>query len=112
LLNTDQYGAVGKLKETQVLNAVSLLENILVQDGMTEDDKLKVLKSTLIKELLEMHKEETKAYSQAANLVDLLDREIKTIEDVAIFCITVRYVVVPTNRALEFVPSNDREFLP
>ena len=42
LINTDQYGALGKEKEAKLLGIVSILENIISQSEMTEDEKLLV----------------------------------------------------------------------
>lgn len=110
LINTDQYGALGKLKEKQMLNIVVLLENIIIQQGMSDEEKLKVLKNTLSKELSTIVSTKTKAHILVNNLIDALDEEIKTIDDIIVFCSTVRYVIVPINHALSKIPSNDVEF--
>lgn len=110
LMNTDQYGALGKSKETQLLNTVSLLENLMIQEGLSDDEKLSVLKNTLLTELNEMVKENTKMYTLANNLVNTLNEEIKNLDDIVIFCITMKYVVAPINHALLIIPSNDTEF--
>lgn len=110
LLNTDQYGALGKAKETQLLAVISVLENIMVQTGMTEDEKLIVCKNTLSTEIEGMVKQGTKSARLVLNLIDTLDKEIKTLEDVIIFCITMKYVVAPINHAIASVPADDIEF--
>ena len=110
LLNTDSYGAFGKSKERQLLEIVALLESILIQDGMTNEEKISLLKNTLFSELIGITKEGTNVYEGAKNLVRVLDTDISTIEDIAIFCITMRYVVSPINHAIEAVPSNDVDF--
>lgn len=110
LMNTDQYGALGKCKETKLMELVSLLENLTVQHGMTDEEKLCVLKNTLYQGILDLANEGTKVYKLAYNLAELLSEEIKTIEDVVIFCITMKYVVSPINHALSIVPSDDKEF--
>lgn len=110
LLNTDQYGALGKAKETQLLTTVSVIENIMTQPEMTDDEKLLVCKNTLSNEISGMVKQGTKSAGLALNLVDTLDQEIKTLEDVVIFCITMKYVVAPINQAILTVPSDDVKF--
>lgn len=110
LLNTDQYGALGKNKETQLIRVVSLLENIIAQSGMNVNEKLLVCKNTLSTEIQGMVKQGTKNAGLALNLIDTLDNEIKTLDDVVIFCITMKYVVAPINRAIATVPSDDVEF--
>ncbi len=110
LLNTDQYGALGKAKETQLLTTVSVIENIMTQPEMNDVEKLLVCKNTLSTEICGMVKQGTKNARLALNLVDTLDREIKTLEDVVIFCITMKYVVAPINQAILTVPSDDVKF--
>ncbi len=110
LLDTDQYGAMGKSKEKQLLDTVSRIETIISQNGLTEDEKLRVSKKALSDSISLMSSEGTKAHNLALNLVDRLDREIKTLEDIVIFCITMKYVVSPINYALTLVPSNDKQF--
>lgn len=110
LLNTDQYGALGKNKETQLLKIVSILESIMTQPGMSNNEKLLVCKNTLSNEIKGLSRKGTKRAGSALNLIDTLDREIKTIEDVIIFCITMKYVVAPINQAIITVPSDDIEF--
>lgn len=110
LMNTDQYGALGKQKEKQLLDTVALLENIINQDSLDNDDKLAVLKNTLTKEIMGMSLPDTKVHKLSNNLTDILDDEIKSVDDAAVFCITVKYVIAPINHALASVPSDDIEF--
>ena len=52
----------------------------------------------------------TKAYLLALNLVQRLDKDICTVEDVIIFCAAMKYVVAPINHALSLIPSDDKKF--
>lgn len=110
LMNTDQYGALGKTKETQLLAAISILENIMAQEEITEEEKLVVCKNAIASEIKGMVKVGTKTAGLALNLINILDKEIKSLEDVVIFCITMRYVVAPINQAIAAVPSDDVKF--
>ena len=110
LLNTDQYGGLGKNKETQLLEIVSILERIMVQPKMSDREKLLACKKTLSNEITGLARSGTKRAGFALNLVDTLDKEIETIEDVIIFCITMKYVVAPINQAIVTVPADDVEF--
>ena len=110
LLNTDQYGALGKTKESQLLEVISVLENIMTQTGMTQNEKLIVCKNTLSSEIKGMVKQGTKNAGLALNLIDIFDKELKTLEDIIVLCITMKYVVAPINHAIATVPSNDLEF--
>ena len=110
LLNTDQYGALGKQKEEQLLSTVSLLETIIAQDGLSDEEKLIVLKNTLSNEIKKSVKEGTKNYQLALNLIDRFEADIQTVDDVVIFCITMKYVVSPINKAITSVPADDKLF--
>lgn len=52
LLNTDQFGALGKQKELQLLNLVTVLENLITQENFSDDDKIILLKNTLSRTLV------------------------------------------------------------
>lgn len=110
LLNTDQYGALGKEKEKQFLEVVTILESLMVQNELTDEEKYVVCKETLAKEIEQMCRPKTKKSEQAHNLVETLYHEINSLEDIIIFCITVKYVVAPLNHALITIPSDDEEF--
>lgn len=110
LMNTDQYGALGKTKEKQFLAAISILENFMAQEGITEEEKLRICKNAISVEINGMVKTGTKTAGLALNLIEILDQEINTLEDVVIFCIAMKYVVTPINRAITLVPSSDVEF--
>ena len=110
LLNTDQFGALGKAKEIQLLNTVTLLEKLLAQDNFSAEDKLILLKNTLANEIKSMTAAGTKTYNLSLNLINQLEQDIKTVDDVIIFCVTMKYVVAPINRAISLVPSDDKIF--
>lgn len=110
LLDTDQYGAMGKNNDKKLLNTVSFIETIITQNSLTENEKYNISKKALTDEINAMNKVDSKAHNLALNLIDRLDREIQTLDDVVIFCITMQYVVSPINNALKLVPSNDKEF--
>lgn len=110
LLNTDQYGALGKAKEPQLLKTVASLESLMVQKALTDEEKLLVCKDALARDIRAMVKEGTKNAGLANNLIVTLNDEIKNLEDVVVFCIAMKYVVAPINKAMAAVPSDDVEF--
>ncbi|MBQ3452159.1 MAG: hypothetical protein IJG32_07825, partial [Selenomonadaceae bacterium] len=110
LLNTDKFGALGKSKENQLLELVSILENLASQENFSAEEKFLLLKATLLNEIKNLVKPSTKTHILALNLVQRLDKDIKTVEDVIIFCISMKYLVAPINRAMEIVPSDDKKF--
>lgn len=110
LLNTDQYGALGKSKETQMLYAINSIENLMIQNSFTDKEKLSICKGILANEIKSMNTAKTKTAVLASNLIDKLNEEINTLDDLVVFCITMKYVVAPINHAIAIVPSNDKEF--
>ena len=110
LLNTDQFGALGKQKENQLLNTVAILETLLAQDNFSDTEKVILLKNTLAESIKNLSSPNTKIYNLSLNLINRLDEDIQTIEDVIVFCISVKYFVVPINRAISLVPADDKKF--
>ncbi|MBR1397152.1 MAG: hypothetical protein IJ563_06430, partial [Selenomonadaceae bacterium] len=110
LMNTDQYGAIGKLKERKMLKLISILENLMTQEIFSETDKLLLLKKTLANEIENMTTVGTKAHSLSLNLIHRLEQDINSIEDVIVFCIAMKYVVAPINQAIVLVPADDKDF--
>ena len=108
-MNTDKFGALGKLKENQLLELVTVLENLSEQE-LSAEEKFLSLKSTLLNGIENLARPGTKNYLSAQNLVHELDENINSVEDVQIFCITMKYLVAPINRAMALVPSDDRKF--
>ena len=109
-MNTDQYGAPGKTKELQLLNLVAVLETLTVQQNFSDNDKLQLLKNTLTSEIIATTNAGTKARSLALNLAQKLEQEIKNVDDVLVFCIAMKYVVAPINRAMALIPADDKKF--
>lgn len=110
LLNTDQYGALGKSKEIQLLKIVSIMETILAQNNISEDEKFLICKTMLSDEICLMVKKDTKSSKLVHNFIEVLNDELKSIEDIIVFCITMKYVVEPINHAIATVPSNNLEY--
>lgn len=109
LMNTDQYGAIGK-KDTYLLTCVAKLEVILNQKNLTEQEKYDICKDIILKTVRETFKINTKSFFAAENLALTMEDEINTIKDIFVFIITIQYIIIPTNEALKRVPSSDKEF--
>lgn len=110
LMNTDQYGSLGRSKEAQLLKAVELLDGMMAEACSDDEEGCGSLKLALMNALRAMAGKGSKLPAQAGALAAVLDREIQTAKDIAVFCIAVKYVVVPINHALSAIPSNDVEF--
>ena len=110
MLNTDQFGALGKQRERQLLELVALLENLSAQENFSAEEKFLLLKNILLTEIGNMSRRGTKSYILTLNLVQQLDKDINNVEDVIIFCTAMKYIVAPINRAMALVPSDDKKF--
>lgn len=109
LLNTDQYGALGK-KEDFIVNLITKIECLLNCSALSANEKFTVCRTTLLKEIKSSARKGTKSANSSEELAIALDKEFKTLEDIIVFIITIRYIVLPTNEALRRVPSDDTMF--
>ena len=109
-MNTDQFGALGKSKESQLLEIVAVLENFEASVNFSAEEKFLLMKNILLNEIKNLARPDTKAHMLALNLVQRLDEDIKAVADVIVFCIAMKYVVAPINHALATVPSDDKKF--
>ncbi len=110
LLDTDQYGGLGRSKEMAMLKTVSLVETILANLGIDDNEKFRIAKSTILDEIMHLTTPNTKVYAKYKNFCRCLEAEIKNLNDVIAFEITMKYIVAPINRALAMIPSSDYEF--
>lgn len=109
LMNTDQYGALGK-KSGLMLSVTTRMEAFLNSSTLSAEEKLALCRNTLFDALRTSSRMATKSGMLADELVSALAPMLQTLEDVLVFVFTVRYVVMPTNEALQRVPSNDVQF--
>lgn len=110
LINSDQYGMVGKNYENKLLNTVLKLETIISNSQISLKDKFIVCKDIIKDDFVNMARKGTKTANLVQNLIEQLDKDIKTTDDIIVFCLTVKFLIIPTNKALSLVPSNDKEF--
>lgn len=109
LLNTDQYGAIGK-KDEFLLQLVYKLETILRCTILTDAEKLSSCRNILLNEIRSLSRVGTKLSFAAETFAVDLEKELKSLHDIFVFIVTVRYIVLPTNEALRRVPSDDLKF--
>ena len=109
LLNTDQYGAIGK-KENFISDLVGKIESVFDCDALSNGEKLAVCRDILLKEIRNSARAGTRSAYVAEDLAIALDKEIKSLADIIVFVITVRYIILPANAALRRIPSDDTIF--
>ncbi|MBR1657842.1 MAG: hypothetical protein IJ697_05190 [Synergistaceae bacterium] len=109
LLNTDQYSAPGK-NERLMKNLLTDTEPLMTIPNLTEDERYKVCRDTLLKTLLKFSEGESKSSLQRKNFCEGVDGMINSLDDIAVFLFTVKYIVLPTNEAMKKIPNDDKEF--
>ena len=110
LMDTDQYGGIGRAKEIALLNEVGFIESIVTNSQLNDDEKFNISKESLLNEISNMANPNSKIYQKYKNLVGRLNEEIKNLNDIVIFCIAMKCIVAPINQTLTTIPSNDYEF--
>ena len=110
LVNTDQYSSIGTAHEQKLLCGINKIEMILSSHELPTEQKLLIAKNILADVIDSLSKDGTKRRKQHLDFLDLIDSEIKSLDDMIIFCITVKYVIVPINAALKIIPSSDTDF--
>ncbi|MFZ5974810.1 MAG: hypothetical protein ACOYU3_05300 [Bacillota bacterium] len=109
LINGDKYGSIGK--ESKLLSEISLgLRKIIKDDTLPDETKVKLSKDT-IKALLYNRFARSASKTERVHLFfDDVSTKLKNIEDVIVFVLTAESILIPINKALEEIPSNDRVY--
>ena len=108
LLNTDQYGAIGK--NEKLMQEILLETKAILIQNLSDDDKLTVCQRITKDKVINSARPGTKTMILKEEFLSYLDREIKSIEDFIVFLVTIEYIVLPTNQAINNVPSDDLAF--
>lgn len=109
LLNTDQYGAIGK-KEDFISALVNELKAVLTRNDLPDDEKFKICRDTILNQLRSSARPGTRAAFAAEDFAADLNEELKSLEDIIVFAVTAGCVVLPINAALRRVPNDDVSF--
>lgn len=109
LINGDKYGAVGK--DRTLLTEISLgLKKILEDKNQPEELKV-ALSINVIKSLMNSRFARAKSRTDRINVfIEDLGKKLLSVDDVAVFVLTAENIMIPINRALEGIPSDDKEF--
>lgn len=108
LLNTDKYGAIGK--NERLLNDILLETKSVLIQPLSDSDKLDVCMNITSQKIRNSARTGTKIINLKEDFLSYLQREIKTLNDFIVFLVTVEFIVLPTNRAISNIPSDDLAF--
>lgn len=108
LLNTDKYGALGK--DEKLMNAILTETKAILLQPLTDEDKLKVCLSIAEERIRQSARPNSKARDLRDNFIEYIEEDIKTLQDFIVFLITIEYIVLPTNTAINNIPSDDLIF--
>lgn len=107
-INSDQYGGIGSNSEL-MLRLASLINRNL--DNLKKNpDKIQVIKKVVFNLLIESKRKGSQIRERVEKLCHDLDEMIEDWKDSMILSLTLRHIIVPTNRMIEHIPSSDTEF--
>ncbi len=107
LINNDKYIAVGK--EPKLLSTIASSLRLIAKESKGVNT-LELQKQTL-KNIIETRYQKSKARENRVHkLLEDLDKEICTHEDMAVFIMTCESIMIPLNQAIANIPSDDKEF--
>jgi hypothetical protein len=109
LIANDQYGAVGK--NTKLLNELTISLKAILEDPSTENTAKLILSKNVLRVLV------IKSFSKAKSKLPRVERfvvdvseKFQTTDDISVFLLTMENIIVPINRAMLGIPSDDKEF--
>lgn len=108
LLNTDQYGALGK--KEKLLQSILTEAKSVLELPLSDEDKLSACLNITRKNVRASSRAGTKGQILGEDFLSYLDNQILTLQDFIVFLITIEYIVIPTNRAINRIPSDDVQF--
>ena len=110
LVNGDKFGGLGNTKADKVPAIITNVEALMVNKSLSKDERFRVAKRALISGISDVARDKTIESYKLLALANELDQQIETLDDLAIFCFTAKYVVLPVTNSQDQIPSNDEEF--
>ncbi len=107
LINNDKYIAVGK--EPKLLSTLASSLRLLAKESKGKDT-LSLQKQTLRNIIEDRYKKTTSRDNRVQRMLDELDEEINTLEDMEVFIMTCENIMLPLHQAISNIPSDDKEF--
>lgn len=107
LINNDKYIAVGK--EPKLLASITSSLRLIAKESKGKNT-LEIQKKTLKNIIEERYQNTRSGKDRVVRLLNDLDKEITTLEDINVFILTCENVMIPLNQAIANIPNNDRDF--
>lgn len=107
LISNDKYAAVGK--EPKLLSTLASSLRLIAKQNKGKD-YLALQKQTIRNIIEERYKKSKSKTLRVQRLLDELDEEISSIQDIEVFILTCENIMLPLYQAISNIPSNDREF--
>ena len=108
LINNDKYVAVGK--EPKLLSTLASRLRLVAKESDGKDDRLKLQKQTLRNIIEERYQKTTSKNNRLQRMLDDLDKEIQTVDDMDVFILTCESIMLPLHQAIAKIPNDDKEF--
>ena len=109
LINGDKYGSIGT--DNKLLIKISnSLKLIQTKKEISEENILKLQKKTFSNILNDRFKKATTRIKRINKLIEDIDKEINSLEDMEIFIFTCEFIMLPINQAIKNIPNDDKEF--
>jgi hypothetical protein len=109
LINNDKYGGVGRSNQT-LLGLTSQLRVVTANQDLSEQERLDTCKALIESVLINRYQKASASIDRVRLLIADLKGKLSTLEDVAVFILTVEQVIIPINNALENIPNDDRQY--
>jgi len=107
LINNDKYVAIGK--EPRLLSALASSLRLLSKEQ--QDGDVLMLQKQTIRHILEERYSRTSSLSiRLRRLIDELNAEINTQDDMNVFILTCESIMLPLHQAISNIPNDDKEF--
>ena len=107
MINNDKYAAIGK--EPKLLSKIGSSLRLLSKENKN-GDTLALQKRALRNIIEERYKNTSSRTIRVNRMLNELDKEINTLEDMEVFILTCENIMLPLHQAITNIPNNDREF--
>lgn len=107
LINNDKYVAVGK--EPKLLATIAGSLRLIAKESKG-GKTLELQKQTLRNIITERYRKSISRDNRVQRLLNDLDEEIDTTEDMNVFVLTCENIMLPLQQAISNIPSDDKEF--